>query len=40
MEYLTPEVRDVNDNLVVYAWLRGEKEIIIDDIKIECYTKK
>ncbi|MFA5417121.1 MAG: hypothetical protein WC341_01555 [Bacteroidales bacterium] len=38
MDYLTPEVRSKNDNLVVYVWNRGKKSIYFDDLIIEMYT--
>ncbi|PJB58416.1 MAG: hypothetical protein CO098_08765, partial [Bacteroidetes bacterium CG_4_9_14_3_um_filter_41_19] len=38
MDYLTPEVRSKNDNLIVYVWNRGKKSIYFDDMTIEMYT--
>ncbi|MHC1708608.1 MAG: hypothetical protein AB9842_13945 [Bacteroidales bacterium] len=37
MDYMTPEVRSVRDNLSVYCWLRGKKPVFIDDLKVEAY---
>jgi len=33
--YLTPEVRNKKDKLVVYVWNRGKKPVYFDDLKIE-----
>jgi len=38
MDYLTPEVRSKNDNLVVYVWNRGKKSIYFDDMTIELFS--
>jgi hypothetical protein len=35
LDYLTPEVRSVNDILSVYVWYRGAGEVFIDDVKVE-----
>jgi len=35
MLYLTPEVRKKEDNLLIYIWNRGKKDIYFDDFKIE-----
>jgi hypothetical protein len=40
MEYLTPEVRSKRDKLKVYLWLRGKKQIYMDDLKVEVFEKK
>jgi len=37
IDYLTPEVRSENDNLVVYIWNRGKKNIYFDDLTIEVF---
>ena len=37
MDYLTPEVRSQNDNLIVYLWNRGKQDIYFDDLTIEMY---
>ena len=33
-DYLTPEVRSLDDNLKVYLWHRGQKRILLDDLKV------
>jgi len=38
MDYLTPEVRSKNDNLVVYIWNRSKKSIYFDDMTIELFS--
>ncbi len=40
MLYLTPEVRNENDNLLIYLWNRGKKDIYFDDFKIELLEPK
>ena len=40
MDYLTPEPRTVEDIFSTYAWLRGDEEILIDDLKIEVFKRK
>ncbi len=40
MLYLTPEVRKKEDNLLVYLWNRGKKDIYFDDLKIEMMEPK
>jgi len=40
MDYLTPEVRSANDNLVTYIWNRGENEIYFDDFTVEVFEEK
>jgi len=37
LDYLTPEVRSKNDNLIVYIWNRGKKDIYFDNLTIEMY---
>jgi len=37
MDYMTPEVRSIEDKLKIYVWHRGKKAIYIDDISIEKY---
>ncbi|HNX44987.1 MAG TPA: hypothetical protein PKI35_11170 [Bacteroidales bacterium] len=39
-DYLTPEIRSENDKLKVYFWLRGNKPILIDDLKVEVWEPK
>ena len=34
LDYLTPEVRSSNDELSVYIWNRGKKEIYFDDLEV------
>ena len=38
--YLTPEVRNKNDKLVVYVWNRGKNPVYFDDMKIEIMEPK
>jgi hypothetical protein len=38
--YLTPEVRNPNDKLSVYFWLRGSKVFYMDDLSIDLYEPK
>jgi len=40
MLYLTPEVRKKEDNLLIYIWNRGKKDIYFDDLKIEMMEPK
>ena len=37
IDYLTPEVRSKNDNLAVYIWNRGKKDIYFDDLTIDLF---
>ena len=39
-DYLTPEVRSVNDNLNVYFWLQGIYPVYVDNLKVEAFEKK
>ena len=39
VDYLTPEVRQKSDKLVVYIWNRGKKNIYFDDLKVELFGK-
>ncbi len=36
-DYLTPYIRNDNDNLKVYLWHRGNKEVLLDDLIIHAY---
>jgi hypothetical protein len=36
LEYQTPEVRSIEDNLKVYVWNRDKQNVFIDDLRIEC----
>lgn len=38
-DYLTPEVRSIEDNLKVYLWHRGKKKVLLDDFKVEAFEK-
>jgi len=38
LDYLTPEVRSVNDNVKVYFWLQGNNPVLIDDLKVEIFN--
>jgi hypothetical protein len=40
LHYLTPDSPDPEDILQVYIWYRGNKELYIDDIKIELFEPK
>jgi hypothetical protein len=40
MYTLTPEVRNKNDNLMVYLWHLGKKPVIADDLKVEAFEPK
>ena len=40
MDYMTPEVRNSQDNLKVYVWHRGTESIYIDNLKIDIYEPK
>lgn len=37
LEYQTPEVRSVEDNLKVYVWNRDRKTVFIDDLVVDVY---
>jgi len=39
-DYLTPEVRTVDDELKVFVWLNGEEPVYIDDLKVEVFELK
>ena len=34
MDYLTPEVRSIKDNVKIYIWHRGKANVFVDDIMI------
>ncbi|TRZ69716.1 MAG: hypothetical protein D4R97_09490 [Bacteroidetes bacterium] len=38
-EYLTPEIRDVKDDLKIYIWKRGKESFDIDNFKVEIFEK-
>jgi hypothetical protein len=38
--YLTPEIRNPNDKLSIYFWLRGTKTFYMDDLSIDLYEPK
>jgi len=40
MDYLTPEVRSKNDNLMIYVWHRAQSPVAIDNLKIEIWDKR
>jgi len=40
MDYLTPEVRTKNEELRIYAWYRGNSEILIDHLVVEVFERK
>jgi hypothetical protein len=39
-DYLSPEVRSVDDVLNTYLWLRGKSTVYVDDLKVEVFEKK
>jgi hypothetical protein len=39
-EYLTPEIRNTNDQLKYYIWKRGEKGFDVDNFRIEIFERK
>ena len=39
-EYLTPTSLEPTDELHAYVWLRGTKDLFIDDVHIEVFEKK
>lgn len=39
-DYLTPEVRSKNDKLKVYFWLRGNRPVLVDDLKVEVFEPR
>jgi hypothetical protein len=40
VEYLTPEVRTLEDNLKVYLWHRGKTDVAVKYLKVTSYEKK
>ena len=40
IDYLTPEVRSKEDNLMVYVWHRGKSDIFIDDFIVEIFERE
>ncbi len=40
MYYLSPEVRQKSDNLLVYVWLRGQQKVFVDDLLIEVFEPR
>lgn len=40
LDYLTPEPRRKNDELLVYIWYRGKAPIYFDDFKVEVFEPK
>lgn len=36
-QYLTPEVRSINDKFAVYLWIQGEGKLLIKSIKVRAY---
>jgi len=39
-EYLTPPIRDHEDQLMYYIWKRGKKSFDIDNFNVEIFEKK
>ena len=39
-DYITPEYPDPKDVLQAYIWYRGNKELYVDDLKIELFEPK
>jgi hypothetical protein len=37
LDYLTPEVRSVDDKMKAYFWLEGEDPVFIDNLKFEIF---
>lgn len=40
VDYLTPEVRSIADKVKIYFWLQGNREVLIDNLKIDIYEPK
>jgi hypothetical protein len=40
IDYMTPEVRTIDDLLKVYVWYRGQGDLYIDDLKVEVFEPK
>ncbi len=40
IDYLSPELRSRKEEVRVYVWYRGKKDIYIDDLKIEVFEPK
>ena len=38
MDYLTPEIRRVEDELKVYVWMRGEGEVYVDELNVTVWN--
>jgi hypothetical protein len=38
MDYLTPEVRSVDDSVKIYFWLQGNNPVFIDNMKIDVFN--
>ena len=39
-DYLSPEVRNKNDKLMLYFWNRGKGNVYIDDMQVEIFEEK
>jgi hypothetical protein len=39
-DYMTPEVRSINDILEVYLWYRGKSPCYIDELTVDAFEKK
>ncbi len=39
-DFLTPEVRSVNDKINIYFWYKAKAPILIDDLEIQVFEKK
>jgi len=37
LDYMTPEVRNKEDILKAYVWLRGQQAVLIDNLKVEVF---
>ncbi len=40
IEYMTPEVRNDNDNLKVFVWYQGKQPVYIDDLEVAKFEPK
>ena len=40
LDYLTPEVLSVNDDLKVYVWHRGKVPVALNDMLVEVFEPK
>lgn len=38
IDYMSPEVRTTDDELLVYLWLQGKQSVYFDDLKVETFV--